>query len=83
MPIYELDADSNLKHLPAPFVGFTAGEHPLRKWRAAHGSVLQTKKVITDAKGSSLKNYVFNAQDKSSRQPLRIYLTGSSGEGRL
>ena len=82
-PIYELDADGNLKHLPIPFVDFTAGEHPLKKWEAAHGSVLQTEKVITDAKGNNLKNYVFNTQDKSSKQPLRIYLIGNSGEGKL
>ena len=44
-PIYELDADGNLKHLPIPFVDFTAGELPLKKWEAAHGAMLQ-KEVI-------------------------------------
>ena len=33
-PIYELDADGNLKHLPIPFVDFTTGELPLKKWEA-------------------------------------------------
>lgn len=82
-PIYELDADGNLKHLPIPFVDFKEGEHALKKWEAAHGAELQTEKVITDAKGNKLKNYVFNTQDKSGKQPLRIYLIGNSGEGKL
>ena len=82
-PIYELDAEGNLKHLPIPSVDFTAGELPIKKWEAAHGAVLQTEKVITDTKGNELKNYVFNTQDKSGKQPLRIYLVGNAGKGRL
>ena len=82
-PIYELDADGNLKHPPIPFVDFTAEELPIKKWEAAHGAVLQTEKVITDTKGNELKNYVFNTQDKSGKQPLRIYLVGNAGKGRL
>ena len=82
-PIYELDADGNLKFLPIPSVDFTAGELPIKKWEAAHGAVLQTEKVITDTKGNQLKNYVFNTQDKSGKQPLRIYLVGNAGKGKL
>lgn len=81
-PIYELDADGNLKHLPIPFVDFTAGELPLKKWEAAHGAMLQ-KEVVADFKGQQVKNYVFNTQDKSGKQPLRIYLVGDAGKGRL
>ena len=81
-PIYELDADGNLKHLPIPFVDFMAGELPLKKWEAAHGAMLQ-KEVVADFKGQQVKNYVFNTQDKSGKQPLRIYLVGDAGKGRL
>ncbi len=81
-PIYELDADGNLKHLPIPFVDFTAGELPLKKWEAAHGAML-TKEVVADFKGQKIKNYVFNTQDKSGKQPLRIYLVGNAGQGKL
>lgn len=81
-PIYELDADGNLKHLPIPFVDFTAGELPLKKWEAAHGAML-TKEVVSDFKGQQIKNYVFNTQDKSGKQPLRIYLVGNAGQGKL
>ena len=54
-PIYELDADGNLKHLPIPFVDFMAGELPLKKWEAAHGAMLQ-KEVVADFKGQQVKN---------------------------
>lgn len=81
-PIYELDADGNLKHLPIPFVDFTAGELPLKKWEAAHGAML-AKEVVADFKGQKIKNYVFNTQDKSGKQPLRIYLVGNAGQGKL
>lgn len=81
-PIYELDADGNLKHLPIPFVDFTAGELPLKKWEATHGAVLQTEK-ISEFKNKKVKSYVFNTQDKSSKQPLRIYLVGDAGQGKL
>ena len=81
-PIYELDEDGNLKHLPIPFVDFTAGELPLKKWEAAHGAML-TKEVVADFKGQKIKNYVFNTQDKSGKQPLRIYLVGNAGQGKL
>ena len=81
-PIYELDADGNLKHLPIPFVDFTAGELPLKKWEAAHGAVLQTEK-ISEFKNKKVKSYVFNTQDPSGKQPLRIYLVGDAGQGKL
>ena len=81
-PIYELDEDGNLKHLPIPFVDFTAGELPLKKWEAAHGAML-AKEVVADFKGQKIKNYVFNTQDKSGKQPLRIYLVGNAGQGKL
>lgn len=81
-PIYELDADGNLKHLPIPFVDFTAGELPLKKWEAAHGAVLQTEK-ISEFKNKKVKSYVFNTQDPSGKQPLRIYLIGDAGQGKL
>ena len=81
-PIYELDADGNLKHLPIPFVDFMEGELPLKKWEAAHGAMLQ-KEVVAEFKGQQVKNYVFNTQDKSGKQPLRIYLVGDAGKGRL
>lgn len=81
-PIYELDADGNLKHLPIPFVNFTAGELPLKKWEADHGAVLQTEK-ISEFKDKKVKSYVFNTQDKSGKQPLRIYLVGDAGQGKL
>ena len=81
-PIYELDADGNLKHLPIPFVDFTAGELPLKKWEAAHGAVLQTEK-ISEFKNKKVKSYVFNTQDPSGKQPLRIYLVGEAGQGKL
>ena len=81
-PIYELDADGNLKYLPIPFVDFTAGELPLKKWEAAHGAVLQTEK-ISEFKNKKVKSYVFNTQDPSGKQPLRIYLVGDAGQGKL
>ncbi len=81
-PIYELDADGNLKHLPIPFVDFTAGELPLKKWEVAHGAVLQTEK-ISEFKNKKVKSYVFNTQDPSGKQPLRIYLVGDAGQGKL
>lgn len=81
-PIYELDADGNLKHLPIPSVDFTAGELPLKKWEAAHGAVLQTEK-ISEFKNKKVKSYVFNTQDPSGKQPLRIYLVGDAGQGKL
>lgn len=81
-PIYELDADGNLKHLPIPFVDFTAGELPLKKWEAAHGAVLQTEK-ISEFKNKKVKSYVFNTQDPSGKQPLRIYLVGDAEQGKL
>lgn len=81
-PIYELDADGNLKYLPIPSVDFTAGELPLKKWEAAHGAVLQTEK-ISEFKNKKVKSYVFNTQDPSGKQPLRIYLVGDAGQGKL
>lgn len=81
-PIYELDAEGNLKHLPIPFVDFTAGELPLKKWEADHGAIIQ-KEEVSDFKGKQVKNYIFNTQDKSTKQPLRIYLVGEAGKGRL
>ena len=81
-PIYELDADGNLMHLPIPFVDFMEGELSLKKWEAAHGAMLQ-KEVVAEFKGQQVKNYVFNTQDKSGKQPLRIYLVGDAGKGRL
>lgn len=81
-PIYELDADGYLKHLPIPFVDFTEGELPLKKWEAAHGAML-TKEVVSDFQGQQIKNYVFNTQDKSGKQPLRIYLVSNAGKGKL
>ena len=81
-PIYELDADGNLKHLPIPSVDFTAGELPLKKWEVAHGAVLQTEK-ISEFKNKKVKSYVFNTQDPSGKQPLRIYLVGDAGQGKL
>ena len=81
-PIYELDAHGNLKYLPIPSVDFTAGELALKKWEAAHGAVLQTEK-ISEFKDRKVKSYVFNTQDKSGKQPLRIYLVGDAGQGKL
>lgn len=81
-PIYELDAHGNLKYLPIPSVDFTAGELALKKWEAAHGAVLQTEK-ISEFKDRKVKSYVFNTQDKSGKQPLRIYLIGDAGQGKL
>ena len=81
-PIYELDAHGNLKYLPIPSVDFTAGELALKKWEAAHGAVLQTEK-ISEFKDRTVKSYVFNTQDKSGKQPLRIYLVGDAGQGKL
>ena len=81
-PIYELDAHGNLKYLPSPSVDFTAGELALKKWEAAHGAVLQTEK-ISEFKDRKVKSYVFNTQDKSGKQPLRIYLVGDAGQGKL
>ena len=81
-PIYELDSDGNLKYLPIPLVDFWAGELPLKKWEAAHGAILQTEKV-SEFKNKKVKSYIFNTQDKSGTQPLRIYLVGDAGEGKL